>query len=71
MKIFENIECEWPLFFCYFLIDAVFREDKRDVRCTPNVLRTFNVFVGTNVIVETFYINKHLSSSYDELLYLL
>ena len=29
--MFENIECEWPLFFCYFYIDATFREDKRDV----------------------------------------
>ncbi|XP_065885747.1 phosphorylase b kinase regulatory subunit alpha, liver isoform-like [Dysidea avara] len=30
LKVFENIECEWPLFFCYFYIDATFREDKRD-----------------------------------------
>ncbi|KAK8784966.1 hypothetical protein V5799_008668 [Amblyomma americanum] len=25
---FENIECEWPLFFCYMVIDACFRGDR-------------------------------------------
>ncbi|XP_077538850.1 putative phosphorylase b kinase regulatory subunit alpha [Haemaphysalis longicornis] len=25
---FENIECEWPLFFCYMIIDACFRGDR-------------------------------------------
>jgi phosphorylase kinase alpha/beta subunit len=28
LKVFENIECEWPLFFCYLIIDAVFRGDR-------------------------------------------
>ncbi|PAA64675.1 hypothetical protein BOX15_Mlig016019g1, partial [Macrostomum lignano] len=27
LKQFENIECEWPLFFCYLLLDAYFRDD--------------------------------------------
>ncbi|KAH8030080.1 hypothetical protein HPB51_006512 [Rhipicephalus microplus] len=26
--MFDNIECEWPLFFCYFIIDACFRDDR-------------------------------------------
>nr|XP_050027202.1 probable phosphorylase b kinase regulatory subunit alpha [Dermacentor andersoni]XP_054922429.1 probable phosphorylase b kinase regulatory subunit alpha [Dermacentor andersoni] len=25
---FENIECEWPLFFCYMIIDACYRGDR-------------------------------------------
>ncbi|XP_065294592.2 probable phosphorylase b kinase regulatory subunit alpha [Dermacentor albipictus] len=25
---FENIECEWPLFFCYMMIDACYRGDR-------------------------------------------
>ena len=29
--MFENIECEWPLFLCFLLIDAVIRNDHRDV----------------------------------------
>lgn len=29
--MFENIECEWPLFFCYYIIDACFRGDREIV----------------------------------------
>uniref|UniRef100_A0A452ITQ5 Phosphorylase b kinase regulatory subunit n=1 Tax=Gopherus agassizii TaxID=38772 RepID=A0A452ITQ5_9SAUR len=28
LKLFENIECEWPVFWTYFLIDGVFNGDK-------------------------------------------
>lgn len=28
LRIFENIECEWPLFFCYLIIDFWFQGDK-------------------------------------------
>jgi len=28
LKAFENIECEWPIFFCYLIIDACFRGDR-------------------------------------------
>jgi phosphorylase kinase alpha/beta subunit len=28
LKQFEHIECEWPLFFTYLLLDAVFRRDR-------------------------------------------
>ncbi|HEY5704690.1 MAG TPA: glycoside hydrolase family 15 protein [Terrimicrobiaceae bacterium] len=27
LKLFENIECEWPLFFTYLLLDACYRGD--------------------------------------------
>ena len=27
LKVFEHIECEWPLFFCYMLLDAHMRYD--------------------------------------------
>lgn len=28
LKIFEGIECEWPLFFCYLILDACFLGDE-------------------------------------------
>ncbi|XP_047736288.1 probable phosphorylase b kinase regulatory subunit alpha, partial [Hyalella azteca] len=28
LKMFENIECEWPLFICYLILDAQFQGDK-------------------------------------------
>jgi hypothetical protein len=31
LKIFEGIECEWPLFFTYMILDGLFREDKGQV----------------------------------------
>lgn len=31
LKVFENIECEWPLFFCYLIIDAFFNGDPEAV----------------------------------------
>ncbi|RKP33981.1 glycosyl hydrolases family 15-domain-containing protein, partial [Dimargaris cristalligena] len=27
LRMFENIECEWPLFFTYFILDGLFRGD--------------------------------------------
>ncbi|KAF9540563.1 hypothetical protein EC957_004001 [Mortierella hygrophila] len=31
LKIFENIECEWPLFFTYFILDGLFNENEEQV----------------------------------------
>ncbi|XP_032511701.2 probable phosphorylase b kinase regulatory subunit alpha isoform X2 [Danaus plexippus] len=28
LRMFENIECEWPLFFCYLILDYWFQNDK-------------------------------------------
>lgn len=31
LEIFENIECEWPLFFCYLLLDGLFNDNEEQV----------------------------------------
>lgn len=31
LHLFENIECEWPLFLCYLVIDACFRGERLEV----------------------------------------
>ncbi|XP_045492082.1 probable phosphorylase b kinase regulatory subunit alpha isoform X5 [Colias croceus] len=31
LRMFENIECEWPLFFCYLILDYCFQGDKNNV----------------------------------------
>lgn len=28
LRMFEKIECEWPLFFCYLVLDSCFQGDK-------------------------------------------
>ncbi|KAB1252463.1 Phosphorylase b kinase regulatory subunit alpha; liver isoform [Camelus dromedarius] len=32
LKLFENIECEWPVFWTYFIIDGVFNSDAVQVQ---------------------------------------
>nr|XP_045617193.1 probable phosphorylase b kinase regulatory subunit alpha isoform X1 [Procambarus clarkii] len=32
LKVFEKIECEWPLFFCYFILDYCFQGDDEAVK---------------------------------------
>jgi phosphorylase kinase alpha/beta subunit len=31
LKVFENIECEWPLFWCYLVLDGIFYENDEQV----------------------------------------
>ncbi|KAJ3212966.1 hypothetical protein HDU67_003496 [Dinochytrium kinnereticum] len=31
LKIFEGIECEWPLFFTYMVLDGYFRDDRQQI----------------------------------------
>ncbi|KAK2869188.1 hypothetical protein Q7C36_001059 [Tachysurus vachellii] len=32
LKLFENIECEWPVFWTYLILDGVFSEDRVQVQ---------------------------------------
>ncbi|XP_050728859.1 probable phosphorylase b kinase regulatory subunit alpha isoform X4 [Eriocheir sinensis] len=32
LKVFEQIECEWPLFFCYFILDHCFHGEEEAVK---------------------------------------
>ncbi|XP_049865152.1 probable phosphorylase b kinase regulatory subunit alpha isoform X1 [Pectinophora gossypiella] len=38
LRMFENIECEWPLFFCYLILDYCFQGDKNNVGEYMNML---------------------------------
>jgi phosphorylase kinase alpha/beta subunit len=31
LKNFDNIECEWPVFFCYLLLDGLFHNNRSQV----------------------------------------
>ncbi|ODN06538.1 putative phosphorylase b kinase regulatory subunit alpha [Orchesella cincta] len=31
LRMFDNIECEWPLFYCSVIIDACFRDDQEAI----------------------------------------
>ena len=45
LKVFEGIECEWPLFFCYLILDGLFNGDRDMVR---NPCLTFDSIFNLN-----------------------
>eukprot|EP00126_Sphaerothecum_destruens_P003321 Sdes_comp17004_c0_seq1m6208 len=38
LKVFENIECEWPLFYIYLILDSLFEGDKKSTQYYQNLL---------------------------------
>ncbi|MDX2215878.1 MAG: glycoside hydrolase family 15 protein [Oculatellaceae cyanobacterium bins.114] len=59
LKQFEHIECEWPLFFTYLLLDALFRGDRDQAveyrERLENVLVEHN---GNSLLPELYYVPK-------------
>ncbi|KAI9345534.1 glycosyl hydrolases family 15-domain-containing protein [Obelidium mucronatum] len=47
LKIFEGIECEWPLFYTYMILDGLFREDGRQVQDYRDLLEPLLVDSST------------------------
>lgn len=38
LKLFENIECEWPLFWTYLILDGIFINSPEQVATAPSSL---------------------------------
>jgi phosphorylase kinase alpha/beta subunit len=58
---FEGIECEWPLFFTYLYLDALFSGDSIQIEKYQNLLA--GVLVerdGVQLLPELYYVPKHL-----------
>ena len=47
LEIFENIECEWPLFYCYLLLDGLFNCDEDQVTIWWYTCSVFSCKVST------------------------
>ncbi|KAJ3228247.1 hypothetical protein HK099_005257 [Clydaea vesicula] len=43
LKIFEDIECEWPLFFTYLVLDGLFFDNKEQVKTYVDKLAPLSV----------------------------
>lgn len=57
LKQFEDIECEWPLFFTYLLLDGLFRTDKEQVKKYQQLLETLLVEQdGLLLLPELYYV---------------
>ena len=38
--MFENIECQWPIFFCYLALDGLFNGKKEMVKYQLKLTKT-------------------------------
>lgn len=57
LKQFEHIECEWPLFFTYLLLDALFRGDRDQVEAYDRRLQSLLVEQdGLKLLPELYYV---------------
>ncbi|CAA9383339.1 Phosphorylase kinase alpha subunit [uncultured Leptolyngbya sp.] len=57
LKQFEHIECEWPLFFTYLLLDAVFRGDRDQIQDYQARLQAVLVDRdGLHLLPELYYV---------------
>ncbi|HEY9883912.1 MAG TPA: glycoside hydrolase family 15 protein, partial [Thermosynechococcaceae cyanobacterium] len=60
LKQFEHIECEWPLFFTYLLLDAVFRGDRDQIQDYQARLQAVLVERdGLHLLPELYYVPAH------------
>jgi phosphorylase kinase alpha/beta subunit len=46
LRMFANIECEWPLFFCYMIIDNCFRGNKQGAAEYTQQLEDVRLFLS-------------------------
>ncbi|MBD2001500.1 glycoside hydrolase family 15 protein [Leptolyngbya sp. FACHB-541] len=57
LKQFEHIECEWPLFFTYLLLDALFQGDRQQSEDYQKRLEGLLVNVdGIQLLPELYYV---------------
>lgn len=57
LKAFEHIECEWPLFFTYLILDGLFRGDAAQVKTFQQKLKPLFVeHQGWPLLPELYYV---------------
>ena len=57
LKQFEHIECEWPLFFTYLVLDGLFRGDQEQVQKYQELLESLLVeHDGLHLLPELYYV---------------
>ncbi|MBD1852516.1 glycoside hydrolase family 15 protein [Leptolyngbya sp. ST-U4] len=57
LKQFEHIECEWPLFFTYLLLDALFRDDREQAERYDQKLQPLLIEQnGFKLLPELYYV---------------
>lgn len=62
LKAFENIECEWPLFYCYLILDGLFSGDREMVEEYSEKLDALLIKTedGLRLVPEMYAVPGHL-----------
>ncbi|KAM0733482.1 putative phosphorylase b kinase regulatory subunit alpha [Formica fusca] len=69
LRMFENIECEWPLFFCYLILDYCFQGNKEAVEMYTKQLEDVMIKTddGMKLMPELYSVaSKDVSAEYAE-----
>ncbi|XP_070167442.1 probable phosphorylase b kinase regulatory subunit alpha isoform X1 [Polyergus mexicanus] len=69
LRMFENIECEWPLFFCYLILDYCFQSNKEAVEMYTKQLEDVMIKTddGMKLMPELYSVaSKDVSAEYAE-----
>ncbi|XP_026671676.1 probable phosphorylase b kinase regulatory subunit alpha [Ceratina calcarata] len=69
LRMFENIECEWPLFFCYLIVDYCFQGNKEAVVEYSKLLEDIMIKAedGTRLVPELYSVETaNVSAEYAE-----
>ncbi|XP_045480269.1 probable phosphorylase b kinase regulatory subunit alpha isoform X4 [Harmonia axyridis] len=69
LRMFQNIECEWPLFFCYLIIDHCFQGNKETAVNYLNQLEKIMIRAedGIKLVPELYAVpNEFVHKEYEE-----
>lgn len=69
LRMFENIECEWPLFFCYLILDYCFQGNKEAATVYTKQLEELMIKTedGMKLVPELYSVaSENVSAEYAE-----
>ncbi|XP_071846490.1 probable phosphorylase b kinase regulatory subunit alpha isoform X4 [Apostichopus japonicus] len=58
LKIFENIECEWPVFYIFLMLDGIFSNNKEQISEYHDAIDDLMIYLpdASKVIPELYYV---------------
>ncbi|KAK2581743.1 hypothetical protein KPH14_002224 [Odynerus spinipes] len=69
LRMFEHIECEWPLFFCYLILDYCFQGNKEGVAEYSKLLDQITIKAddGMRLVPELYSVaSEHVAAEYTQ-----
>lgn len=69
LRMFENIECEWPLFFCYLILDYCFQGNKEAVAEYSKLLEQITIKAddGMRLVPELYSVaSENVAAEYTQ-----